>query len=112
MTAGALCYTNSYQDGDVLSLAGLTLNVLHTPGHTPGSVCLICQDALFSGDTLFAGSCGRTDFPLGSWEQLSASLARLNSLEKDYTVYPGHGTSTKLFTEKKYNPYMRNTYGN
>ena len=107
MTAGPLCYTNSYQDGDILDLAGLTLRVLHTPGHTPGSVCLLCDDSLFAGDTLFAGSCGRTDLPGGSWTELQASLSRLKSLEAEYTVYPGHGEATTLSNEKRYNPYMR-----
>ena len=107
MTAGPLCYTNSYQDGDILNLAGLTLRVLHTPGHTPGSVCLLCDDSLFAGDTLFAGSCGRTDLPGGSWTELQASLSRLKSLEAEYAVYPGHGEATTLSNEKRYNPYMR-----
>ena len=107
MTAGPLCYTNSYQDGDILNLAGLTLRVLHTPGHTPGSVCLLCENSLFAGDTLFAGSCGRTDLPGGSWTELQASLSRLKSLEAEYTVYPGHGEATTLSNEKRYNPYMR-----
>ncbi len=107
MTAGPLCYTNSYQDGDVLSLAGLTLQVLHTPGHTPGSVCLLCDGAMFSGDTLFCGSCGRTDLPGGSWSTLAASLSRLRALEEDYRVYPGHGEATTLSMEKRYNPYLR-----
>ena len=107
MTAGPLRYTNSYQEGDTLQLAGLTLQVLQTPGHTPGSVCLICEDSLFSGDTLFSGSCGRTDLPCGSWENLSRSLARLRDLEGDYTVYPGHGEATRLSLERTYNPYMR-----
>ena len=107
MTAGPLCYTNCYQDGDILNLAGLTLRVLHTPGHTPGSVCLLCENSLFAGDTLFAGSCGRTDLPGGSWTELQASLSRLKSLEAEYTVYPGHGEATTLSSEKRYNPYMR-----
>ena len=107
MTAGALCYTNSYAEGDILNLAGLTIQVLHTPGHTPGSVCLLCDDLLISGDTLFAGSCGRTDFPGGSWEEIRNSLLRLKALEGDYIVYPGHGESTRLSTERVYNPYMR-----
>ena len=107
MTAGPLCYTNSYGEGDTLSLAGLTIKVLHTPGHTPGSVCLLCEDTLFSGDTLFAGSCGRTDLPLGSWEQLQSSLSRLKELEGDYIVCPGHGEATRLSAERKYNPYLQ-----
>jgi len=107
MTAGPLCYTISYQEGDVLEIAGLSIQVLHTPGHTPGSVCLLCENALFAGDTLFAGSCGRTDLPGGSWEQLTASLARLKALEGNYTVYPGHGEATTLHAERLYNPYLR-----
>lgn len=107
MTAGPLCYTCSYQEGDVLSLAGLTLRVLQTPGHTPGSVCLLCDGNLFSGDTLFAGSCGRTDLPGGSWNDLQTSLSRLKALEGSFTVYPGHGEATTLDAEKRYNPYLR-----
>lgn len=107
MTAGPLCYTCSYQEGDVLSLAGLTLRVLQTPGHTPGSVCLLCDGNLFSGDTLFAGSCGRTDLPSGSWNDLQTSLSRLKALEGSFTVYPGHGEATTLDAEKRYNPYLR-----
>ena len=106
MTAGPLYYTHTYGEGDTLSLAGLTLTVLHTPGHTPGSVCLICENMMFSGDTLFEGACGRTDIG-GSWPQIQASLARLADLDADYIVYPGHGSSTTLAAEKRYNPYMR-----
>ncbi len=107
MTAGPLFYTNTVCDGQVLALAGMELRVLHTPGHTPGSVCLLCEDALFSGDTLFAGSCGRTDLPGGSWPVLCQSLKRIGSLERNYTVYPGHGEATTLDTEKKTNPYLK-----
>ncbi len=107
MTAGPLCYTHAYQDGDILSLAGLELHVLHTPGHTPGSVCLQCGDVLFSGDTLFAGSCGRTDLPGGNWDSLCDSLARLKVLPDELTVYPGHGEMTRIADEKAYNPYLR-----
>ena len=107
MTAGPLCYTNSYTEGDTLELANLTIRVLHTPGHTPGSVCLQCEDILFSGDTLFSGSCGRTDLPNGSWEDLTKSLSRLKDMEGDYIVCPGHGEATPLEAERTYNPYMR-----
>ena len=107
MTAGPLCYTNSYTEGDILHLAGLTIQVLHTPGHTPGSVCLLCDNALFSGDTLFAGSCGRTDLPGGDWEVIHESLRRLAKLGKDYRVFPGHGEATTLDFERKNNPYLR-----
>ena len=105
-TAGSLCYTNSVAEGDILQLAGLTFSVLHTPGHTPGCVCYACEDCLFSGDTLFAGSCGRTDFPLGDWTALKKSLERLKNLPVNYKVYPGHGSATTLEAEKKYNPYL------
>ena len=107
MTAGQLYYTDLYAEGDTLALAGLSVRVLHTPGHTPGSVCLQIEDALFSGDTLFAGSCGRTDLPGGDWATIHTSLKRLAAMEKDCTVYPGHGESTTLAAEKQYNPYLR-----
>ena len=107
MTAGKLYYTDLYDEGDTLNLAGLTISVLHTPGHTPGSVCLIADSHLFSGDTLFAMSCGRTDLPGGSWKIIQASLHRLSQLEGSYWVNPGHGESTTLAQEKKYNPYMQ-----
>lgn len=99
-------------DGDVLDLAGTRLRVLHTPGHTPGSVCFLCGDLLFSGDTLFAGSCGRTDFPGGSWPEMLASLRRLAELEGDYKVYPGHGEETTLEQERRFNPYMAQACSN
>ena len=105
-TNGKLYYTHTYGEGDVLHLAGLAISVLHTPGHTPGSVCLVCENMMFSGDTLFEGACGRTDIG-GSWPQIQSSLARLAGLNTDYIVYPGHGGSTTLAMEKRYNPYMR-----
>ena len=107
VTGGKLHYTHTYADGDTLDMAGINIHVLHTPGHTPGSVCLRVEDALFSGDTLFAMSCGRTDLPGGSWKTIQQSLHRLASLEEDLRVYPGHGGSTTLAMEKRYNPYMQ-----
>ena len=106
LTAGPLYYTNAYGEGDQLHLAGLDISVLQTPGHTPGSVCLLAENTLFSGDTLFAGSCGRTDLPGGSWEQMRSSLKRLSEIEANLWVLPGHGESTMLESEKKYNPYL------
>ena len=106
LTDGALYYTDSYQDGDTLSLWGLTIRVLQTPGHTPGSVCLLVEDSMFAGDTLFAGSCGRTDLPGGNSRAMRASLHRLAALTENYTVYPGHGGSSTLAQEKQYNPYL------
>ena len=107
LTAGAIHYTDTYTEGDTLQLAGLTLQVLHTPGHTPGSVCLLCGDALFSGDTLFAGTCGRTDLPGGSYEEILRSLRRLAALPGDPKVLPGHGPASSLDTERRTNPFMR-----
>ena len=107
MTNGPLYYTHTYGEGDTLRLAGLTVSVLHTPGHTPGSVCLMAQNSIFSGDTLFQGSCGRIDFPGGDGRQMKASLARLAQIEGNYFIYPGHGSATTLRDEKRYNPYLR-----
>ena len=107
LTAGKLYYTDTYGEGTKLHLAGLEMTVLHTPGHTPGSVCLRTEGALFSGDTLFAGSCGRTDLPGGSWEQMTASLKRLAAIPENLWVLPGHGETSTLDSEKKYNPYLR-----
>ena len=104
---GRRLYTHTVADNETLSLANLSVQVLHTPGHTPGSVCYLIEDALFSGDTLFAGGCGRTDFPCGSWDTIQQSLQRLAALTEDFTVYPGHGEATTLAAEKRYNPYLR-----
>ena len=107
MTAGPLYYTDTYGEGDTLRLAGLEISVIHTPGHTPGSVCLLTEGAMFSGDTLFCGSCGRTDLPGGDWDTIQGSLRRLATLPEPCNVFPGHGESTALAWEKRYNPYMR-----
>ena len=108
MTAGPLYFTHTYAEGDtVCPISGAELKVLHTPGHTPGSVCLVWEDTIFSGDTLFEGSCGRVDFPGGDPQQMVASLARLAALPQDYRILPGHGGDTRLNREKQYNPYLR-----
>ena len=107
LTAGPLYYTNAYGEGDQLRLAGLDISVIHTPGHTPGGVSLRCQDALFTGDTLFCGSCGRTDFPGGDMDQQLLSLKKLCQLEGDYEVYPGHMDQTTLERERQFNYYCR-----
>ena len=106
-TAGPLYWTATYVEGDVLELAGMQLRVLHTPGHTEGSVCLVAEDVIFSGDTLFCRSCGRTDLPGGNQEKLEQSLARLKQLEGEYRVLPGHNRATTLALEREYNPYMK-----
>jgi glyoxylase-like metal-dependent hydrolase (beta-lactamase superfamily II) len=88
-------------DGDIIRSADLNLEVLHTPGHTPGCICLYSLEdkALFSGDTLFYGTCGRTDFVGGSPQSMHDSLARLSKLPADTLVYPGHGPSTTIGRE-------------
>ena len=106
ITNGKLFYTHTYPASGTLNLAGLTLRILPTPGHTPGSVCLLTGDTILSGDTLFRGSCGRTDLPGGSWEQIAASLKTLAALPGDYRVLPGHGEETTLDWERKHNPYL------
>ena len=107
MSSGNLVYTDTYADGGIVSCGGLTFRVLHTPGHTPGSVCLQCEGALFTGDTLFAGSYGRTDFIGGDEAAMRRSLARLGHLEGDCTVLPGHGEDSTLDYERRTNPYLR-----
>lgn len=106
ITNGKLFYTHTYPASGTLNLAGLILRILPTPGHTPGSVCLLTGDTILSGDTLFRGSCGRTDLPGGSWEQIAASLKTLAALPGDYRVLPGHGEETTLDWERKHNPYL------
>lgn len=100
-----------YDEGDTLPLASLTIEVLHTPGHSPGSVTLKTGDVLFTGDTLFAGDCGRTDLRGGSWEEILASLGRLGRLEGNFHVLPGHGPASTLDTERQVNPYLRQGMG-
>ena len=98
-----------YKEGDKLTVGGLTLDVLETPGHSQGSVCLLVegQNVIFAGDTLFRCSCGRCDFPGGDYRAMLRSLGRLGKLEGQYTVYPGHDEATDMDYERKYNPYMK-----
>lgn len=93
-------------DGDIINLGESEIRVMSTPGHTRGGVCYICDDKLFTGDTLFYCSCGRTDFPGGSAVEIIASLEKLAALKGDYTVYPGHDRQSNLDFERKNNPYM------
>jgi len=95
-----------YAEGAVMHVGSLAFTVLETPGHSPGSVTLQCADALFTGDTLFRGSCGRTDLPGGDMGAMLASLRRLAQLPGDYEVYPGHMDSTTLEWERRFNYYM------
>ncbi len=94
-------------DGDEIMLGNEKLKVIVTPGHTKGSVCYLWKDILFSGDTLFKVSIGRTDLPTASATEIFASLKRLSELDENITVLPGHGENTTIGYEKRYNPYMR-----
>ena len=97
-------------DGDTISIGDDTLQVIHTPGHSPGGICLYSADGnfLIAGDTLFQGSIGRTDLAGGNHSQLIASIRnKLLSLPDDTLVLSGHGPSTTIGAEKKYNPYLR-----
>lgn len=93
-------------DGERFMLGGIEFEALHTPGHTRGSMVYRSGGALFTGDTLFAGSVGRTDFYGGDFRALSASLRRLAGLEGDYRVFPGHGPETTLEAERRTNPFL------
>jgi len=94
-------------DGDELSLGDYKIKVIHTPGHTKGSVCYVVSDIIFSGDTLFRDTVGRTDFPGGSFDEIVKSLSKLSAFEGDFRVYPGHEAATTLERERRCNPYMK-----
>ena len=96
----------SVKNADTISVGDLQFSVLETPGHTQGSVCFLIEKNIFSGDTLFLGSCGRTDFPTGDYQTILSALQKLKNLEGDYVVYPGHGPATTLEYERKTNPFM------
>lgn len=96
-----------YEEGDKLPLGSLTVEVMHTPGHSKGSVVLRVGDVLFTGDTLFRDSCGRTDLYGGSYPEILASLKRLYNLPGDYKVYPGHEAATTLERERTRNYFMQ-----
>jgi glyoxylase-like metal-dependent hydrolase (beta-lactamase superfamily II) len=97
--------------GDTFPLGGQTIEVLHTPGHTPGSICLRIGRELFTGDTLFEDDCGRCDLPGGDYSLMLKSLRFLASLEGDFRVYPGHDVSTTLDREREHNLNMREALG-
>lgn len=96
------------KDGDVIKIGKIDANVIHTPGHTKGGVCLLVNDALFTGDTLFADSIGRTDLPGGSFDEIISSIKNeLMTLSDDVKVYPGHGPSTTIGEERENNSFLR-----
>ncbi len=94
------------EDGDLIAIGFLTFKVIATPGHTKGSICFLIENSLFTGDTLFQGSCGRTDLPTGSFEVLKNSLQKLANLSENYDIYAGHGPASTLDIEKASNPYL------
>ncbi len=95
-----------YTEGDTIAVGGLTFTVLETPGHSPGCVTLKCENVLFTGDTLFRGSIGRTDLGGGNIQELLRSLNKLAMLDGDFEVYPGHMGSSTLDRERRFNDYM------
>ena len=105
-------------DGEILNVCGLSVRAISTPGHTAGGMCYLIRDegmaretkekaALFTGDTLFAGSVGRTDFPTGNVGELRESLKKLSALGGDYPVFPGHEEDTTLDEERRKNPFLK-----
>lgn len=94
------------EDNDVIELGNSKIRVISTPGHTSGSVCYMCDDNLFTGDTMFFCSCGRTDFPTGSPIDMQSSLNKLASLNGDYKIFAGHDRQSTLDFERKNNPYI------
>ncbi len=98
----------SLKDGDGIDIGSLHFSVLHTPGHSPGCICLLGEGVVFSGDTLFNYGIGRADLPGGNYSQLMNSIhTRLMTLPYDITVYPGHGPDTTIGTERQGNPFLR-----
>lgn len=108
---GALPEAKFLQEGDILQLGHHTIRVLETPGHTPGGLTYQVEDLLFTGDTLFAGSCGRTDFANSDPSAMLASLKKLGTLAGDFRVLPGHMDQSTLERERKDNPYLRQAMG-
>ncbi len=95
------------EEGDTVSFGKITLKVLHTPGHTPGGISLYTDKIVFVGDTLFAGSIGRTDFPGGNFNTLISSIrTKLFKMDDDVRVLSGHGPETSIGSEKRFNPFV------
>ncbi|MFH1655127.1 MAG: MBL fold metallo-hydrolase [Candidatus Omnitrophota bacterium] len=94
------------KDKDNIGLGNLTLEVIHTPGHTPGGICLKTDNMIFTGDTLFAGGIGRTDFPYASEEKMVNSLKKLMSFRDDIKIFPGHGPSSTIGEERQSNNFL------
>ena len=103
--------TRFYDEGDEIHIGSLVFRVMFTPGHSPGGVTLVCEDAVFCGDTLFRGSCGRTDLPGGDINEELRSILRICKLPGEYDIYPGHMDSTTLERERYFNYYCRQALG-
>lgn len=95
------------EDGDILEVGTLRLRVMHTPGHSPDSICLLADECIFTGDLLFAGGIGRYDFPGSSYMTLMSSLRKVMKLDDDLIVYPGHGPGTTIGEERRANPFLQ-----
>lgn len=93
------------EEGYTIDLGTLSIRVIHTPGHSPGGICLVGSDFVITGDTLFAGSIGRTDFPGSDYRAMGASFRRLMGLKDHFKVLPGHGPSSTIGYESSYNPF-------
>ena len=106
-TVSAFSPLRHYGEGDVVAVGNINIDVMHTPGHTKGSVMLNAGNALFTGDTLFAGSAGRTDLPGGNEKDLMKSLRRFAELDKNLIIYPGHGPASTVNRELSRNLYIR-----
>ncbi len=94
-------------DGDKIRIGDSVITVMHTPGHTPGSICLLCGSDIISGDTLFKGNIGRYDLYGGDYDSILSSLRKISELDGNYKIYPGHGDTTTLNFEKENNIYLR-----
>lgn len=94
------------KDGEEFFIGNIPVRVMHTPGHTAGGCCYITPDAVFTGDTLMKGSCGRTDLPTGDGMALMQSLRKIAALEEDLAVLPGHGPASTMAVERQFNPYL------
>lgn len=103
--------TRFYDEGDEIHIGSLVFRVMFTPGHSPGGVTLVCEDAVFCGDTLLRGSCGRTDLPGGDINEELRSILRICKLPGEYDIYPGHMDSTTLERERNFNYYCRQALG-
>jgi len=106
---GTIVIDRHVVENDVLIFGSISFRVIHTPGHTIGSCCFVCEDekVMFTGDTLFKGSIGRYDFPGGDYGTILQSLQKLKDFEQNYEIYPGHGDFTTLDDERAHNPYIK-----